>query len=194
MKIKSNTDIIHKNDKNAISGGWIYFRIFLYFLLGNIAGCAISVVVLGSPESTYEIAYRLSPKLIVGLLVLIYFLIFFIGSSFLGWLITPLLLSLSGCFTAIASATIILNNPTYGVLISLISFAIPVLFIFPVLFFMANRSIVSSKKLLQIACSIDSSGKIVFLDIKFFLFTLAVLIIGILLQVKLIPIIISRIT
>lgn len=194
MRSDKKIKAVSKSNKTAVVDSWAFFRIYIYFLIGNIIGCAVCSIIFNVPESAEILSNKLKPELIPVLLISVHFFVGFASSSYLGWLIIPVLICSSGFITAIASATIICNHQSNGIIISLIAFGISILSVYPILFVSAQNSVALSKKLIRAVCTTDASKDAVVSQIRLFLITLPILLAGVFLQCKLIPLLISHLS
>lgn len=173
-----------------------FFLAALCFVLGAILGCLIGTSFPDSAKAAGNlIDFSLLGKgFISGFLgfALFSFVAVFLGSSYLGLAFLPLLTGARGYILSCSAASIISSSGDSGLVMALILLGIPALISLPCFFLVAVDAAISSRRLGEISRGGYAPPKNK-LMLHFFM-TLPFLALGTLLEMKLVPYLVSILT
>ncbi|MEG0875786.1 MAG: hypothetical protein RSD32_01840 [Oscillospiraceae bacterium] len=191
FKIGSGSKGLFSSPNKKYNSCFLVFS--LCFTVGCVLGCFVGSV-SGSPENVFH--FSGAPPLGLASFFLIFLRISWfhifaaaLGSSFLGIGFLPILAGVRGYALSLTAASIILSNQQQGIIMALILLAVPALLSLPCFFIISVDAFFSSRRLLELHRGRSSvpRGK---LPIHC-LICAPILILAALLQMKLIPYLIS---
>lgn len=173
-----------------------FFLMALCFVLGAILGCLMGTTFPGSAAAAVSL---LDFQLIGSEFISVFFgfalfnlLAVFLGSSFLGIAFLPILTGARGYILSCSAASIISSPADGGLIMALITLGVPALVSLPCFFIVVVDAAISSRRLGEIMRGRYAPQKNK-LMLHFFM-TLPFLALGTLLEMKLVPYLISILT
>jgi len=171
----------------------VFIGLSLSFLVGSVFGSIFAQTISGAlflpdayiSEKYNEIGFAVSFVIFIGF----HFISFLMGTSFLGVTLIPLLTVFRGFFLSFASASIIMAYPSDGIIMALIKIGIPAAFSIPCFFAISSEAFISSRSLLRMCSGAFCRCK---LSYRRALFCFPFLILGALVETKLIPYILLK--